>query len=299
MKSKSGFIIILLIILAIAAWISSSIASTAEVEEEGNVAVIDVSGTIAVGKSSSFFESSTSSSDIVELIEKADNNPEIKAILIEINSGGGSAVASSEIADALKNSKKLKVAVIREVGASGAYWVASACDIIVADEMSFVGSVGVYGSYLEYSGLMEKYGVSYRRLVAGEYKDLGTPYKTMTSKEEAVIQKQMDLMHWYFLNKVAENRNLTEEQKAKISDASLYLGLEAKDLNLIDNFGGEKEAVGLIEQRLQIKADLAQYRMKRSFIDLIGELMSQQSFSVGKGIGSSIFNSQGTIRLQT
>ena len=108
---------------------------------------------------------------------------------MEINSPGGSAVASDEIATAVKNAKKPVISLIREVGASGGYWVASASDYIIANRMSITGSIGVISSYLEFSGLMEKYGVGYERLVAGENKDLLTPYKKLEADQKALVQK--------------------------------------------------------------------------------------------------------------
>ena len=142
----------------------------------GNVALIPIEG-IITGSGGSYLGSSTiSSKSIVEFIEEADKSDNIDAIVLEINSPGGSAVASDEIAEAVKNAKKPVVSFIREVGASGGYWVASASDYIIANRMSITGSIGVISSYLEFSGLMEKYGVGYERLVAGENKDLLSPY---------------------------------------------------------------------------------------------------------------------------
>src|SRR3989344_5530558 len=89
---------------------------------------------------------------------------------------GGSSLSSLTFAEKIKELNKTKYAVIREVGASGAYWVASATDKIYASPMSITGSVGVIGSYLEFSGLFDKYGVGYERLVGGEYKDIGSPF---------------------------------------------------------------------------------------------------------------------------
>ena len=90
-----------------------------------------------------------------------EENKDIKAIVLEINSPGGSAVASDEIASAVKKSNKPTVAVIREAGASGGYWIASSTDHIIANRMSITGSIGVISSYLEFSGLIEKYWVGW------------------------------------------------------------------------------------------------------------------------------------------
>ena len=151
MDNKWRFALIVLVIFAIASWFISSMISgfsgTGE-PTSGNIALVQINGIITVGKGDGFFETVASSTEISNLIEKADKNPRIKAIILEISSGGGSPVGSAEIANAVKKTEKLTVAVIKDIGASGAYWVASSADIIVANELSFVGSVGVRGSYL-------------------------------------------------------------------------------------------------------------------------------------------------------
>ena len=163
-----GYAIFVLFLLSILSFIAIGVISLfvgIDVESlSGNVALIPIQGVIVGSEDSEFlFESVTSSQDAVEFIEKADKNPSIKAIILEINSPGGSAVASEEIANAVRKTNKTTVAWIREVGASGAYWVASASDKIVASPMSITGSIGVISSYLEFSKLFEKYGVPQRR----------------------------------------------------------------------------------------------------------------------------------------
>src|SRR3989338_2223036 len=172
-----GYAIFVLFLLSILGFIAVGIMSLfvgVDVESlSGNVALIPIDGIILGSDDSEFlFESITSSLDAVELIEKADKNPNIKAIILEINSPGGSAVASEEIAKAVQKTNKTTVAWIREVGASGAYWVASSSDYVIANRVSITGSIGVIASYLEFPGFLEKYNVTYRRLVSGKYKDI-------------------------------------------------------------------------------------------------------------------------------
>ncbi|MBI4983237.1 S49 family peptidase [Candidatus Woesearchaeota archaeon] len=150
----------------------------------GNVALIKIEGVITSDGSSYLGSATVSSPEIINFIQEADQDPKIKAILLEINSPGGSPVASDEIGTAVKRAKKPTIAVIREVGASGGYWIASAADHIIANRMSITGSIGVYSSYLEFSGLMEKYGIGYERLVAGEHKDTGFPILFLSSGKE-------------------------------------------------------------------------------------------------------------------
>ena len=186
---KWGYAIFVLLMLGILGFIAVAVLSlfvSTDVESlSGNVALIPIEGVIVGTDDGEFlFESVTSSLDTVELIEKADRNPNIKAIILEINSPGGSAVASEEIANAIKKTNKTTVAWIREIGTSGAYWVSSASDHIVANRVSITGSIGVIASYLEFPGLLDRYNITYQRLVSGKYKDIGSPYKEMTTEED-------------------------------------------------------------------------------------------------------------------
>src|SRR3989344_382548 len=207
---------------------------------DGNVALISVDGIIVGGKGDDyFFESVASSPDIIELIEEADENSNIEAIIFEINSPGGSAVASEEIASAIKKINKTTVAWIREVGASGGYWVASSTDYIVANRASITGSIGVIASYLEFPGLLEEYNVTYRRLVSGRYKDIGSPFKEMTEEENAIFQQTLDELRDYFVDEVAKNRNMSRKDVDKIANGLFFLGSQAKGLGFVDELGGK------------------------------------------------------------
>lgn len=285
------FVLILLSILGfIAAGAISLFAGTDFESLSGNVALIPMHGVILGGEDESFFETATSSLDTVKLIEKADKNSNIKAIILEINSPGGSAVASEEIANAVKKTNKTTVAWIREVGASGAYWVASSANHVVANRASITGSIGVIGSYLEFPGLLERYNVTYRRLVAGKYKDIGSPFREMSEEEKAIFQQNLDVIRDYFASEVSKNRNLNRKDVDKMANGLFYLGVQAKELGLVDELGGKDEVIGYIEKKEGIKAEIVEYKKEKTLLDVLSKVMSRQSFFVGKGIGSSLLD---------
>ena len=147
---------------------------------DGNVAVIPIHGEITVLEQGGFSSGTASSDAIIASLEKADKNPGIKAILLDIDSPGGSGVAADEISQKLKSINKTKVAVIREIGTSAAYWIATSTDHIFVNRLSLTGSIGVIGSYLDFSGLLSMYNVTYQRYVTGELKDMGSPFRAMT-----------------------------------------------------------------------------------------------------------------------
>lgn len=258
----------------------------------GNIAVIHISGFITA--EGYRYGGSTSSANIIGFINKAEENDEIRAIILDINSGGGSAVGSDEIAQAVKAAEKPTVAVIREVGASGAYWIASAADKIYANRMSVTGSIGVIASYLEFAKLLEDYNITYRRLVAGRYKDMGSSFKELTDDEALIFQKTVDTIHEFFIEAVAENRNMSKDELRKIATGEFMLGVEAKELGLVDELGTKQDAVAYLEEQLNITAELADYMPRPSFYDILSTI-SRDSFTGLAGLGKE----KGEFSLQT
>lgn len=255
----------------------------------GNVALIPIEGVISTGgDQSSFAQGVASSTKIVEFIKKANDNPDIKAIIFEINSPGGSGVASEEIANAIKKTNKTTISYIREVGASGAYWVASATDRIFVSRMSITGSIGVTASYLEFAGLLKDYNVTYRELVAGKYKDMGNPFAELTKEEQDIFQKQLATVHEFFIDEVAKNRRLSNDAVRGLATGEPILGMRAKELGLVDEIGGKDEATKYLEQKLNLTAEIAEYKEKRTFLDLLQGMISDDFFRIGYGIGRGL-----------
>jgi len=295
-KFNWGYAIFLLIALFVigffAAFIASIFSGTEFETIGGNVAVIPIEGVIMGSDSSGLFEETVTSKDTIKLIEKAEKNPSIKAVLFEINSPGGSAVASEEIANAIRKINKTKAALIREVGASGGYWIASSTDYVVANRVSITGSIGVIASYLEFPGLLGEYNVTYRRLVAGKYKDIGSPFKEMTDEEQKLFQEDLDIIRDYFVSEVAKNRKMSKKDVDKIANGLFYLGVQAKELGLVDELGGRDEAIRYIEQKEGITAEIVEYKTEKGLLELLSDVISKQSFFIGKGIGSSFFENK-------
>jgi len=210
----------------------------------------------------------------------------LKALILEINSPGGAVVASKEIADAVKAAKPATVAWIRDVGASGAYWVASACDRIVADECSSVGSIGVLGQHLEFSELMKKYGVHYEGFKSGELKDMGVPFRKTTVKEKKIIQTHLDDVHRFFIKSVAENRGLPVEKIEACATGQVFMGEEARRLGLVDKIGGRAEAIRQCEIAAHFKhltvIDIEDIRDELFY--MFRTLLSQMNMDLGVGL---------------
>lgn len=256
----------------------------------GNVAVVPITGEISTdGKGDLLERGGTDSATVVGWLKEAAKDSKTKAILLEIDSPGGSPVATDEIARAVKDAAKNKtvVAVIRESGASGAYWVATAADYIVANPMSMTGSIGVIGSHLEFAGLLQDYNVTYRRLVAGKYKDAGSRWKEMTPEEQALFQNVLDEVRDDFIAAVATNRHLPEDKVRELATGFVLTGAKAKDAGLIDALGTKDDAVRYIEQKLNITASLYEFKSEKN---ILRELIGVSSTNVGKGIGTVLLS---------
>lgn len=301
-SSKIWIIVLILFGLFIISIFTAMIFSLAlfgtSLPATGNVALVPIVGEITTdGSETVWGETTTSSTDVVAFIEEIEEDDSIKAILFEIDSPGGSAVASKEIVDAIKAAKKPKVAVIRELGASGAYWAASAADHIIADELSITGSIGVLSSYLEFSGLMERYGVKYQEITGGKYKDTGSPFKNLTDEERAILQQKIDKIHRIFIDSVAQNRNLSRGQVLKAADGMFLLGIEAKELGLVDEIGNKKTAEAWIKQKTNLtEISYVEYKYEPTLLEALAKLKNQNSFFIGKGIASYFAEQKNKIR---
>ncbi|MFA6088722.1 MAG: signal peptide peptidase SppA [Candidatus Woesearchaeota archaeon] len=254
-----------------------------------NVAVIKMYSAISLSEDNSFLSQSESSQRILDYIQTASESENIKAIIFEINSPGGEVVASKEIVDAIKKTNKTTVAWIRSIGTSGAYWVASSTDYIISDDLSIVGSIGVYSSYLDFAGLLKDYNVTYNRLVAGKYKDMGTPLKPLTKEERDIEQKKLNLIHDYFIRDVAGNRNMAYSEVEKLATGEYYLGIEAKENGLVDELGNFDTVKTYLSTKLNITdIKLVEFSKPKTFFERLNEMSTHASYFAGRGIGDSI-----------
>ena len=240
----------------------------------GDVAVIPVHGTITLGgcPGSLFYaESCAQVEEIKKQLKDADGDPAVKAIVLDIYSGGGNVVASRELMRAVRGTEKPVVAWIGEVGASGAYYVASGADRIVADEDSITGSIGVIMFIQHYYELFDEIGINVTVIKAGESKDIGSPYRPMTADERAEMQGIIDKVYRSFISDVAENRNLSFDYVETVSEGNIYLGSDAKKIGLVDELGGLEDAVDLAAELGGIKGEpgVKEPERKISWYDLL------------------------------
>ncbi len=241
----------------------------------GNVAVIKIEGEITPFEDNGILSSiSTSSNRVIKQINAIKEDNSIKAVVFEINSPGGEVVASEEIVRAIKNLDKPKYALIRTMGASGAYWAASQTDYIIANPLSYVGSIGVLGSYIDFADFIEENNITYNRVVAGKYKDMYSPFKKLTDEEKSIMDKNVNIIYDYFVSSVAENRNKDIKYIEELATGEIFIGKDALDLGLVDALGSKEELKNIIKNQTQIEnIEFYEYPSQEGFFGL-GSLSS-------------------------
>lgn len=207
------------------------------------VAVIHIDGVIA--GTGGRFEGIISPEDVIAQLDEARDDDTVKAVLLRIDSPGGTAAASQEISQEVRRfaEEKPVVASVGDIGASGAYMVASQCDEIVASPGSGVGSIGVIMEIPNVAGLLDKLGVEFTTLKQGKYKDMGSPYRSLTPSETAFLDAQMKIVYEQFIADVAEGRDLPESKVRELATGAVFLGVEAEKSGLVDRIGNYSDAV--------------------------------------------------------
>jgi protease-4 len=185
--------------------------------------------------------------EAVSHLRKAERDPLVKAVVLQLDSPGGSATASDMLYNEIRLFKertgRTVVAVMMDVAASGAYYTALPADLILAHPTSVTGSVGVIFVRPKVEGLMEKIGVGVEVSKSGKNKDIGSPFRATTPEEERIFQAMTDQLAKRFLDLVREHRGLEPAQLAGVASARVYLAEEALSLKLVDRIGYMPDAV--------------------------------------------------------
>jgi protease-4 len=199
------------------------------------IAVIDVSGVIL------------DADKIDKQLERYGNDSSVKAIILHIDSPGGGAAASQEIYHEVLRVRQQKhkkiVASVESVGASGAYYIASACDRIYANPASVVGSIGVIMEWTNYGDLLRWAKLKHVAITHGDLKDAGDPTRDLTPKDQAYFQSLVDNMYGQFVHDVAFGRHTTADKIAPLATGQVWTGEQAQPLGLIDEQGGYRLAL--------------------------------------------------------
>jgi protease-4 len=234
--------------------------SVLEGTSEGKVLVVPIQGIISDRPEEGFMRTRPSSlQEAVSHLRKAARDPQIKAVVLQLDSPGGTVTASDilyrELLDFKEKTGRPVVAAMMDVAASGAYYIALAADRILAHPTTVTGSVGVIFMRPKVAGLMDKIGVGFEVTKSGKNKDLGSPFRATTPEEERLFQAMADQLGKRFQDLVARHRTLSAEQLAEVSSAKVYLADEALRLKLVDLIGYMPEALKEARRLAQLPED--------------------------------------------
>lgn len=215
----------------------------------GMVGIIEINGMIVGDYSSTglFSGGIAGSQTVMQQLREVSGDPDIKAVVLRINSPGGTPAAAQEITDEILRLKESGVKVVTSMGdaaASGAYWIASASDQIVANPGTITGSIGVIMQAQNYRGLMDKLGVYSNTIKSGAYKDMGSPERPMSGEEKEIFQSMVDDTYRQFVETVAQGRKISPE-KIRGLNGRVLTGRQALEAGLVDKTGNLYDAISL------------------------------------------------------
>ena len=252
-----------------------------------NVAEVTVEGPITRnGGGITSAPTGPSADDIIEQIERADNDRGADALLMKLNTPGGEIVPSEDIRLAAEAFDGPTVAYATDVCASGGYDIAAGCDELWAREGSIVGSIGVIGSRVNVSDLADRMGVSYEQLTAGEFKDAGTPLKEFEEDEREYLQGLIDDYYDQFVETVAEGRGL-DEAAIRDTEARVFLGTEAYQRGLVDDIGTREDVEGRLEAQLGEPVTVAEFEPNQGFMSRVRGGAQAVAFALRAGVTSA------------
>ncbi|WP_366923675.1 signal peptide peptidase SppA [Metallumcola ferriviriculae] len=220
------------------------------------IAVIHVDGLITGGYSGSgVFGSAVGSQSVMSQLRQAARDDSIRAVVIRVNSPGGSAAASQEISreiEKLQKTGKLVVTSMGDAAASGGYWIASGTDYIFANEATMTGSIGVIMEFTQLKELYQKLGVDINVIKSGPHKDMGSPARDLTEQEREILQSMVDDIYEQFIQVVADGRQMSSERVKELADGRILTGRQAKELGLVDDMGNYYDAIDFAADKLGI-----------------------------------------------
>jgi protease-4 len=227
--------------------IPDSIAKAFGSSKAQKVAVIYVEGQMVADKSEDAAKGSAFSSDIVKCMRAATEDPDVKAIVLRVNSPGGTPVAAEEIISQINRTRAVKPIVVSmgDMATSAAYYISSQANRIVANPDTFTGSIGVIWTFKNKSKAYDELGVTVYVAKSGNFKDMGSDWRGLTDSEKSYVNAVINESYDRFVNNVAKGRNMSVDKVRDIADGRIYTGTTAKGMGLVDDLGGLYDAVSI------------------------------------------------------
>ena len=257
------------------------------------IAVLHINGTIAGGQSGEGVDGSqvAGAASIVESLQRIRKDSSLKALIVRIDSPGGSTVASDLIWRELTITKrKLPIVVsMGDLAASGGYYVATPASTIVAQPGTLTGSIGIYTGKFALGGTLEKVGAAIDVVSQGRMADINSPVRPFSDEERERVQEQIQAFYDHFVGLVADSRKLTREQVEQLAQGRVWTGRQAKERGLVDELGGFERALAIAKREAKLEedaaVDLVTYPPPRGLYDALfhpfgGAAVRQQALSL-------------------
>ncbi len=246
----------------------------------GKIAILRLEGQITEGEEPSPLSGgkSISSTRVTKILDQLADDSEVKAVVLRIDSPGGAVVASDEIYRSViaLQKKKVVVASLGDVAASGGYYIAVGANQIVANPATITGSIGVIAQFPKLSGLYDKIGLEMRTFKSGKFKDIGSESRDLTEEEKAILNSIISTTYDQFVGVVATGRKMDEQKVRVLADGRIYSGKQAKDLGLVDEVGDFSTAVNSASKLAKVDSPTLVEYSDQSFIQAIFESQTKR-----------------------
>jgi len=241
------------------------------------VAVIQLDGAITSAPQDYFTTTGITPGRVRSLLDQADANPAIKAVVVRVNSPGGSVVASDEIYSALRAYEKPVVVSMGDTAASGGFYIACGGDYMMAHPDTLTGSIGVISQFFNAEELLDKVGVEAVVITTGEFKDIGSLYRDMTEEERQIWRGILDQVYEDFVTVVAEARDLPKEDVREVADGSVFTGQQALEMGLVDGVGTRQAAIDKAAELGDIEGEprVIELRAQPTFLEMFYTLQNR------------------------
>lgn len=239
----------------------SSAGSGGKLRGGSTIGVIEINGPISGGAGGGIMSGYTANAmELMDIIRRAADREDIKAVVLRIDSPGGSAVASQEIAmelDRLREKGKKIIVSMGDTCASGGYWIACSSDYIMANGATLTGSIGVIMQLSNLEGLYEKLGIREEVIKSGEHKDMGSVSRDMTEEERQILKDIVGDSYDQFLEQILKGRQgkITREELLEVADGRIMSGHQALELGLIDGIGNYYDALAVARETVGLPED--------------------------------------------
>jgi protease-4 len=255
----------------------------ASINSENEIAVVYAEGGIVDGDGDS---GEVGGTRFAKIFRRLRQDKDVKAVVLRVNSPGGSATASEIIQREIRLTRDVKPVVVSmgDTAASGGYWIAVDSNRIFAEPNTITGSIGVFGSIPNFQKLANDNGITWDSVKTGKYADIGTVTRPQSEAELAIFQSSVNRIYGKFLNKVAKGRNLPEKKVAEIAQGRVWSGKAAKDIGLVDEIGGLDAAIEYAarEAKLGEKWELQEYPRRSSFSERFFGKVSEETQTMFK-----------------